>query len=155
MKLAEALVRIKDLKGKSAELQRVAYEDAIFEVVDDAIEIPSITGSLNNLVSISKEIASLKAKIARTNVVNGLVDKLHEMEHLRSLISKLEPLTRHKQLVVQLRMLNYNSDTSTKIPTHATYNVETWTKKLNEYRDRIRKLDLDLQRLNWEVDLVD
>ncbi len=34
MKLAEALVKIKDLKGKSAELQRVTFEDATFDVVD-------------------------------------------------------------------------------------------------------------------------
>ncbi|KKM62750.1 hypothetical protein LCGC14_1518470 [marine sediment metagenome] len=154
MKLAEALVRIKDLKGKSAELQRVTYEDATFDIVDEDIEVPSIEESLTTLVTVSRETASLKSRIARTNATHGLTDKLHEMEHLRSLVSKLEPLTRNKQIVVNLRHINYN-DTATKIPTHATYDVEAWTKKLNEYRDKIRQIDLDLQRLNWEVDLVD
>lgn len=154
MKLAEALIRIKDLKGKSAELQRVVYDDATFDVVDENSVIPDIEESLTALVSVSQDTASLKSRITRTNAINGLTDKLHEMEHLRSLVSKLEPLSRNKQEIVSLRHINFN-DAATKIPTRATYNVEAWTKNLNKYRDKIRQLDLDLQRLNWEVDLVD
>ena len=154
MKLAEALVRIKDLKGKSAELQRVVYSDATFDVVDENLEVPTIEKSLNDLVSVSEETAKLKARIALTNVNNGLTAKLHEMEHLRSLISQLEPLTRNKQVVVNLRSVAYN-EPAVKMETRATYNVSEWTKQLNECRDRIRALDLELQRANWEVDLVD
>lgn len=154
MKLAEALVRIKDLKGKSAELQRIVFEDSTFEVVDEDLEIPSIETPLQDLVLVSQETANLKSRIARTNAINGLTDKLHEMEHLRSIVSKTEALTRIKQVTVSLRHVGYN-DAATKISTHATYDVERVKIWNNELRDKIRKLDLDLQRLNWEVDLVD
>ena len=119
------------------------------------MDFPSIEEILEDLVSVSKETASLKSRIARTNAAHGLTDKLHEMEHLRSLISKLEPLTRNKQITVQLRLLNFNSDVQTKFKTHAAYDVKHWTKKLNVYRNRIRQFDLNLQQLNWEIDLVD
>lgn len=154
MKLAEALVRVKDLKGKFAELQQVVYSDATFEVVDPDMEIPSIEDQLNELVSVSEEIASMKSRITRTNAERGLSIKIHTMEHLRSCVSKLEDLTRHKQIRVNLRSIDYNSP-AIKLATHATYNVAKWTETVNGYRARIRELDLELQRLNWEVDLVD
>ena len=76
------------------------------------------------------------------------------MEALRSLVSKLEELSRHKQVKTILKSVNYG-DPPVKIATHATYDVEAWTEKLNAYRDRVRELDVELQKLNWEIDLVD
>lgn len=117
------------------------------------MEVPSIEEQLSELVDVSLEIACLKSRIARTNAEHGLSIKIHTMEHLRSCVSKLEDLTRHKQVRVNLRAIDYNSP-AVKLPRYATYNVAALTETVNGYRTRIRELDLELQRLNWEVDLV-
>jgi len=148
------LIRIKDLKGKAAELQRVVSYEAVFEQIDENEVVPSIEDSLEELAAVSAELAILKSKIARTNVASGAVDKIHEMESLRSLVSKLEGLAQNKQTKTILKTINYG-DQPVKVATHATYDVETWSKKVSELRDRIRELDVELQKLNWEVDLVD
>jgi len=153
MKLAEALIRIKDLKGKAAELNRVVYTDTVFERIDAEEEIPSIEDSLEEFVSVSGEIASLKSRIARTNASNGAADKIHEMESLRSVVSKLEDLSHNKQSRTILKSVTYG-DPPVKITTHATYDVEAWTNRLKEFRSRIREIDVALQTLNWEVELV-
>lgn len=153
MKLAEALVRIKDLKGKFTELQRVLYSDQLFQVVDTEMEIPSIEDKLDELIDVSNEISKLKCRIAYTNASNGLTDKIHTMEHLRSCVGKLEELTHNKQVVVNLRSINYG-EPAVKLPTHATYDVARLTRTVDTFRKQIRELDLELQRLNWEVDLV-
>ena len=82
------------------------------------------------------------------------VDKIHEMEQLRSLVSQLEGLAHQKQSTVSLRGGGYDGS-PVKIEMVATYNVENLSVKLDDIRKRLRELDLALQRMNWEVSLVD
>jgi len=152
MKIAEALVHIKDMKGKLAELNREIMEEQTFEQVDASMEIPSVEQQLKDFVSLTKELASFKTRITKTNSKHGLTDKIHKMEALRSMVSRLEQLCRNKQVTVTLRRIDYEGP-AVSISTHATYNVEQLTKEVNGARDQIRVLDLELQRLNWEIDL--
>lgn len=154
MKLAEALVRIKDLKGKVAELSRVLQTDMFFEKIDDMQEVPSTEGVLVELEKVTETLADLKTRIAKTNAQHGLVDKINEMEQLRSLISQLDMLARQKQRVVNLRRVDYEGP-AIQIATLATYDVAALAEKVQSFRSRVRELDLELQRLNWEVDLVE
>lgn len=154
MKLAEALVRIKDIKGRINELTREASADSSFEQVEELSEVPSIEPVLEGLRLTIQTLSDLKVRIARTNVEHGLVEKIKEMEMLRSLISTLDPLARQKQKVVQLRRIDYEGPAQA-MTTFATYNVATLTEELIVHRQRVRELDLELQRLNWQVELVD
>jgi len=154
MKIAEALANIKDLKGKFSELQRHISSNAVFDLVDPDMEIPNIEDTLNEIVEVSSAISKLKCRIARTNAASGSINKIHTMEHLRSCISSLEHLTHNQQVSARFHNINY-SESSVKLVSHATYNVEQCTEKLNLFRKQLRELDLELQRLNWEVDLVE
>lgn len=153
MKIAEALVRIKDLKGRCAELQRIIASDSKFDLIDD-MEVPSIQNEINEFEKLSREISNLKTQITKTNSEHGLTQMIHDMEHFRSCVSKFEPLTRNKQHSVELRTVGFG-ETAQKIHTHATYDVEVMKDTVDIYRENVRKLDLKLQRLNWEIDLVE
>lgn len=154
MKIAEALVKVKDLKGKVAELTRQIVTDSRFEQVEEGSEIPSVEPLIVDLLEVTEALSVLKTRITMTNATFGLTAKINEMERLRSLVSSLESLANHKQKIVQLRTIGY-SDATAKLPTYATYDVEHLKVSLTEHRTRIRELDLELQRRNWEVDLVD
>lgn len=154
MKLAEALVQVKDLKGKVAELNRKIQNDALFEQVDKGQAIPDISLLIDELVRLARNLGELKTRVARTNAQHGLVDKINEMAQLRSLVAQLEGLSEQKQSRTQLRRIDYG-EPHVKVQVHATYNVDELASQVVDMRSRIRKLDLELQRLNWEVDLVD
>jgi len=154
MKIAEALVQVKDLKGKVAELTRRIQTDALFEQLDEGQEVPDISLLIEELVTLTRNLGNLKTRIARTNAQRGLVDKINEMAQLRSLVAQLDSLTNNKQSATKLRRIDYG-EPHVKMTIVATYNVDEVSSSLDEMRSRIRALDLELQRLNWEVDLVD
>jgi hypothetical protein len=150
MKLAEALTKIKDLKGKVANLQSTLLTDATFQVVEDDQEVPSVENELRELEEVLGELRSLKSKIDVANVINGLVDKIHQMEQLKMTIKSLEPLSRIKQ---EVKTRDAYSSTPTITHTKATFNVESLKNVLDNHRRRVRELDLELQQLNWTVEV--
>ena len=155
MKLAEALVQMKDMKGKMAQLIRKIQFDQLFERVDESQVIPNnVDDFIDDYVTLSETLVDMKTRVATTNVENGLTVKIHRMESLRSLISQLESLTCNKQERLDLKHISYDKP-PVPVSTFATYNVENLTLMLDNLRDEIRSLDLELQRLNWEVELVD
>jgi hypothetical protein len=154
MKIAEALVKVKDLKGKLRELSETINANSTFRIVEENQKVPSIEVELDLLVTLSRELATLKTRIAKTNATKGLTDKINEMEQLRGVVKMLEPLTKIKQDHKDYQTIDYGSD-PILLTTVATYNVSNRVDEVVVIRDRIRKLDLELQRLNWQVDLVE
>lgn len=154
MKIAEALVQIKDLKGKVGELGRNFQMDALFEQVEELQEVPSSEEKIEEYLRLSQELGKLKARVAVTNAKHGLTYKITEMEQLRGTIAQLEVLARHKQETVRLSRAMYGEQQS-KIRVVATFNVEALAEKLTAARKRLRELDLELQKTNWQVDLVE
>lgn len=154
MKIAEALVQAKDIKGKVADLTRRIQADALFEQVEEGQEVPDISLLIEELITLTRNLGNLKSRIARTNAQRGLVDKINEMAQLRSLVAQLDSLSNNKQSTTKLRRIDFG-EPHVKMNFVATYNVEEVSNCLEEMRSRIRALDLELQRLNWEVDLVD
>ena len=139
MKIAEALIRIKDMKGKLSELDRKIKTDQTFEQIDSSMAMPNIKEFIIELVDLSNELACVKTNITKTNSKHGLTDKINEMETLRSVISRLEGLTYTKQDRVELKRVDYDSP---PVPVHilATYNVEGLASELDAYKARIREL---------------
>lgn len=152
MKLAEALTKVKDLKGKAASLQRDIQTDSQFQKLDADMEVPSIENLLVQLSEVLEELRTLKTRIDTANVKNGLADKIHEMEQLRSAIKSLEPLARVKAEVKSLQRVDYTSP-AVPVVTVATFNVLNLNNQLEAHRRRVRELDLELQRLNWQVEV--
>jgi len=152
MKIAEALTRLKDLKGKFSKLQDEIHSNATFQQLDPTEEVPNTESVLSELVNVSAEISSLKTRVTRTNILCGLSNKIYEMEHLKSCITQLEPLTKYKQ--VQTVMRGYEADSGV-MKNLATFDVKKLADKVQSYRESVRALDLELQRLNWEKDLVE
>ena len=151
MKLAEALTKIKDLKGKVASLNLQINSDSTFQKLDELTEVPSVEGLLTELTEVLAELRSLKTKVDTANVKSGLADKIHEMEQLRYAIKTLEGLSRLKQETRSLTRLDYGTP-PVPVTTVATFNVANLNSQLEVYRRRVRELDLELQRLNWQID---
>ena len=152
MKIAEALTKIKDLKGKSAKLHQTLMADATFQVIDSFIKAPDSEVTINELTQILEEIKNTKVKIDTANVKYGLTSKIKEMEQLRYAIKILEPLTFLKQETKKLERCDYDSPPS-PVLTVATYNVSALTERVENMRNKVRQLDLELQRANWELDV--
>lgn len=152
MKIAEALVRIKDMKGKLATLVMDIHNEQSYEQIDQNESIPSIEDKISEFSFVSAELANLKDRINRTNTKHRLSEKIYTMEALRSTIKQLDCLTRAKQRTVRLQRVDYDGP-ATQIATFATYNVEKLAANLDVAHNKIREIDLELQRLNWEIDL--
>lgn len=150
MKIAEALVSIKDLKGKVAELQRNIQSDSTFEKLDENTAVPFIEEDIVELLRLTKELGELKSRVAVTNATHGITRKINEMEQLRSNISQLEGLTRVKQSHTRLQRYLDRAD---KVEVVATFDVESMKNKVEAMRKRVRELDLELQKLNWQIDV--
>src|SRR5271157_1113787 len=154
MKIAEALVRIKDIKGKLANIMVDINRDAFYEQIDANAQVPTVEVLIDDFCLITQELANIKTRITKTNTNNGLTLKIYRMEALRSMIKQLENLTKAKQKVVRMQRIDYEGPAS-MISTFATFNVEELGREVESYREEIRTLDLELQRLNWEIDLED
>ena len=74
------------------------------------------------------------------------------MESLRSLISRLGGLLYNKQTKTELKRVDYDTP-PVPIKVFATYDVSQLEAKMDGYRKRIRELDLELQKMNWQIDL--
>jgi hypothetical protein len=154
MKLAEALIKVKDIKGKLAEIQRKISSEAIFRKVDPAQEVPSIESDLCDLQTTAAELASFKNRIAKTNAMHGLSTKIYAMDALKFLISTLEAYTTVKQSRVDLEYVGMG-ERPIPLTTYATYDVAVLTTNIKSSKNNLRALDIELQKLNWEVDLED
>lgn len=150
MKIAEALIQIKDMKGKLAVISRQIQMNHSFQQIDESVPMESTDPLIQDYVDVSNSLASMKSRITKTNSKNGLCDKIYEMESLRSVIATFEQYANVKQKSASF--LGYG-DESKSVITHATFNVEELNARLDVARKRIRDLDLELQKSNWVVDL--
>lgn len=154
MKVAEALAQVKDLKGKISDVQSRIHSNYVFKKVTELQEIPSINDLLDEFERLNNALRKLKTRIAKTNVEAGLSARLHEMEMLRYWVKGVEILENVKQETITLERVDYEGPAQ-PFTTYATYNVADLAAQLEEARLRIRKLDMELQQLNWSTDLVE
>jgi len=152
MKIAEALVRIKDIKGKLASLLANISIEQNYEQIDVNEPVPNKDQEIEDFCFLTQDLADLKAKINKTNTEHGLTEKIYRMEALRSIIKQLEGMTHAKQRTVRLHRVDYTGP-ATQIYVYATYDVCKVLNRVENARLEIRALDLELQRLNWEIDL--
>ena len=154
MKIGQALAQVKDLKGKINVLKNRIVSESYFKKILDTQEVPSLELSFQEFYDLNKQLRVLKTRIAKTNVVHRLSEKIHEMEMLRFVVSSLNELTNCKQEVVQLERTSYDGP-GQPITTYATFNVKELASLVKLKQSRIRELDMELQQLNWTIDLED
>jgi hypothetical protein len=152
MKIAEALIKIKEVKGKLASLLVDISSEQYYEQLDVNEPIPNVDPLISDYCTISQQLADYKARINKTNIRHGLAQKIYRMEALRSTIKQFEGMTRAKQKTVRLHRVDYEGP-ATQLVTYTTYNVEELAARIDKARAEIREIDLDLQRQNWQLDL--
>lgn len=153
MKLAEALVHIKDLKGKIAEVSAKIDADCTFRKLLDSQDVPSIEEDIETLDVLVNELSTFKSRVAKTNAKYGLIYKMNEMDYLKFMVNNFDRLAKAKQERIDVEYGGL--DQRNTVTTYATYDVVDMVERVDNMKSKIRQLDLELQKLNWEIDLGD
>lgn len=154
MKVAEALAQVKDVKGKIRDIQNKISREAYFRKLIDEQEVPSSEELINEFKDFSIVLSTLKDRIAKTNVESGLILKIHEMERLRYVIAALDNFADAKKETITLERIDYDMPAK-PFTTYATFDVDVMAAYVEDSRIRLRKLDMEVQQLNWTIDLVE
>ena len=151
MKLAEALMERKAIKGKMEELKKRIYQNAQIQEGDSSIENPE-----ELIRELKEEIEKFEQLVIRINITNMTAKLSNGMTLMEAIVKK--------------DMLNYNhmvhinlADKAT--PSSARYSnreiksipnvdINEIRKKADEIAKEYRMLDCKIQEANWMVELV-
>ncbi|MDE5772466.1 MAG: DIP1984 family protein [Ruminococcus sp.] len=151
MKLAEALALRAEMKTKINNIHGRLLQNAKVQDGEKPAENPySLIEELN---SVSDEMEKLIKNINYTNcmtVENGvsLTDMIAKKDVLQKKISVMRNFLSNAGAV-----LNRYSNTEIKI--YSTVDVVELQKKVDAMSKHLRELDMNIQRINWTVDLIE
>lgn len=154
MKIAEALTKGKDLKGKIAALQKTLSSKLTVTKFSEEQVIPEHDPLIADIVSLTEELAELKSRIVKTNVANGLIPTIHELQEAKFMVGLLDDLDGIEQETVSLQTAGIGN-APMKVKTLATFNVANAKALHQTFQTKLRSMDLELQKRNWEIDLID
>lgn len=150
MKLAEALSIRADLQKKISQLKVRLKDSAKVQEGDTPVE---------NVADLEKELdeclTRLEELVYRINMTN--VQTLHDGETLTRMIARKDILSMRVSLLRDvLKYVTEKEDrySRNEIRYVRTVNVNALRKSIDGYSARLRKLDLEIQSLNWTVDLL-
>ena len=150
MKLAEALILRADLQKNIGQLKGRLKDSAKVQEGDTpAEEMDSLFDELN------KSLAQLEELIYRINVTN--MQTIHEGESLTRMMARKDVLTTRLSVLRELVQHVAGSDTRysrNEIKYVRTIDMAELRKTINEYSKKLRELDIQIQGLNWTVDLI-
>lgn len=150
MKLAEALSIRADLQKKISQLKIRLKDSAKVQEGDTPVE---------NVADLEKELdeclTQLEELIYRINMTN--VQTLHNGETLTRLIARKDILSMRVSLLRDV--LKYATEKEDRYSRNEiryvrTVDVNTLRKTIDGYSSQLRKLDLEIQSLNWTVELL-
>jgi hypothetical protein len=149
MKLAEALSVRADLQKRIAQLKDRLKDNSKIQEGDDPLEDPKeLWTELENY------LVQLENLIYRINVTN--MHSTHNGQTLTKLIAKKDVLATRVSLMREVlkhtaeREDRYGRQEIRYIRTH---NVVELRKEVDSYSRQLRELDLEIQSLNWAVEL--
>ncbi len=152
MLLAEALVIRGDIQSKIQDLEMRLEANAVVQEGEKTAESPSAL-----LKELEKSLKSLEELVTKINLSNAKTfdDKGNS---LTSLLSKRDVLK--QEIMIKRNFLSEASYTGTRarqseILVKSSVNVADFQKALDKKSAELRKLDLKIQRLNWENELID
>ncbi len=151
MKLAEALALRAEMKTKINNIHKRLNDNAKVQEGEKPTENPYTL--IEELNSVSDEMAKLIKNINYTNcmtIENGvsLTDMIAEKDVLQKKISVMRNFLSNAGAV-----LNRYSNTEIKI--HSTVDVVELQKKVDAMSKHLCELDMNIQRINWTVDLIE
>lgn len=143
MKLAEALAQRKDLTKKIAELGVRATSNSTVEKGEVPYE--NVLDLLNQIESLSKELQQLTVSINLTNNKNGIMEK----STLRDMYRNMSNV--YRNVANATRTSRYGRDEIIYVP---TVDIKEMNKTADDYANQARKLDIEIQQIDWEAELV-
>ncbi len=151
MKLAEALVERKALKDEIQDLRRRLQRVAKVQEGDEPVEEP--VALLRTIESKLDKLEQLITRINRTNIAarlsdgRTLMEAIAERDMLRLQRGVLEDL-------VKAATPEHDRYSRNEIRYVPTVKVAEIQKSADQVAKRYRKLDAELQALNWETELL-
>lgn len=151
MKLAEALSLRAEMKTKTGQLALRLNQNAKVQEGEKPAENPYTL--IEELDSVSDETEKLIKNINYTNcmtVENGvsLTDMIAERDILKKKISVMRAFLSRSGEVID----RYSNK---EIKVHSTVDVAELQKKVDAMSKHLRELDMNIQRINWTVDLIE
>lgn len=151
MKLAEALSLRAEMKTKTGQLALRLNQNAKVQEGEKPAENPYTL--IEELDSVSGEMEKLIKNINYTNcmtVENGvsLTDMIAERDILKKKISVMRAFLSRSGEVID----RYSNK---EIKVHSTVDVAELQKKVDAMSKHLRELDMNIQRINWTVDLIE
>lgn len=151
MKLAEALALRAEMKTKINNIHSRLNQNAKVQEGEKPAENPYIL--IAELDNVSDEMAKLIKNINYTNcmtVENGvsLTDMIAKKDVMQKKISVLRSFLSETSAVV-------NRYSNTEIKILSTVDVVDLQKKVDYMSKELRELDMNIQRINWTIDLIE
>ena len=151
MKLAEALSIRAEMKTKINNIQSRLNQNAKVQQGEQPAENPYLL--IEELDSISDKMTKLIKNINYTNcmtVENGvsLTDMIAEKDVLNKKISVMKNFLSNASSLV-------NRYSNTEIKIQSTVDVAELQKQVDGMSKKLRDLDMNIQRINWTVDLIE
>lgn len=149
MKLAEALSIRADLQRKVSQLKNRLKDSAKVQEGDEPAEsVEELFAELGDCLS---QLEELVFRINRTNM-----QTMNEGESLTHMIAREDVLS--MRISVMREVLGHVTETDrygrNEIRYVRTVDVAALRKETDTYARQLRELDLQLQSLNWSVDLI-
>ncbi len=150
MKLAQALMERADIQRRIAQLNSRLQNNAKVQDGEEPSEAPEAL--LAELEELSKQLEEL---ITRINITNS-ISSADDGHSLTSLLAKRDCLT--QKLSIMRDFLNAASSTVSRmmhseIKIFSTVNVSELQKKIDFESKCLRELEVQIQTLNWTIEL--
>lgn len=151
MKLAEALSLRAEMKTKINNIQSRLNNNSKVQDGEKPAENPYLL--IEEFDSVSDEMEHLIKNINYTNCMtteNGvsLTDMIAEKDVLKKKISVMRAFLARSGEVID----RYSNK---EIKVHSTVDVAELQKKVDAMSKQLRELDMNIQRINWTVDLIE
>lgn len=160
MKIQEALSKVKELKTDATKLLGEAQrkkEKVIYLSIEEqygSVNTAEVDSLIEEAISKLAHAHDLKLAVQKANALTGITDLIQEKDFLKMVCSWLEPL-RDVDKETDPKLENTFGGTSEAVfmKKVATFNTEEVSYLYEKAVDRIREIEIEMQRKNWEVDI--
>jgi len=154
MKIAEALIKLKDLKSEKVALI-AEFTESIYILPEDEGKCKTPEQILPLIDAIQKEIKYISLDITKANLSSGVLDKLKECEGIKLLISNYETILSKitSKDARFLRIGRFMDETNKELRINTTLSPEFLKQQIKDYRQTLRKLESDIAYINWNQEI--
>ncbi len=151
MKLAEALILRAEKQRRIEQLKNRVLENVRIQEGDEVSENPE-----ELLKSIDENLEELLTLIKRINNTNNKTE-YEENIYLSEALAKRDIIIKKRSLLTQISeeaSIKNNRYSNSEIKYISTIDVSEIQNQIGKLSEEWRKLDTEIQRLNWNTDLI-